>query len=182
MNFQISAYFDSINKIPDMIKTAYNLGYSGFVLTDHETVAGHIEVLQTEKELKDKGVIPQDFKCGLGNEIYLVDNRDNIERYWHYILIAKNTEGCQALRELSSIAWYHSFTSRGMTRVPTERKELEMIVKKYPNSLIATNASLIVADSLIIYFFISLQFFLPTLFLLFSNQAYCRDLQNVFHP
>ena len=75
-----------------MIKTAYNLGYSGFVLTDHETVAGHIEVLQAEKELKDKGVIPQDFKCGLGNEIYLVDNRDNIEKYWHYILIAKNTE------------------------------------------------------------------------------------------
>lgn len=131
---------DSINKIPDMIKTAYNLGYSGFVLTDHETVAGHVEVLQAEKELKDKGIIPQNFKCGLGNEIYLVDNRYNIERYWHYILIAKNTEGCQALRELSSIAWYHSYTSRGMTRVPTERKELEMIVKKYPNSLIATNA------------------------------------------
>ena len=74
---------DSINKIPDMIKTAYNLGYSGFVLTDHETVAGHVEVLQAEKELKDKGIIPQNFKCGLGNEIYLVDNRYNIERYWH---------------------------------------------------------------------------------------------------
>ena len=41
---------------------------------------------------------------------------------------------------MSSTAWYHSFTSRGMTRVPTEKKELEAIVKKYPNSLIATTA------------------------------------------
>ena len=131
---------DSINKIPDMIKTAAKLGMRGLALTDHECLSGHLKWLQTEKKLKEKGVIPEDFKCACGNEIYLVDDRTNVERYWHYILIAKNADGHRALRELSSKAWYNSFTARGMTRVPTERKELEEIVRKYPNSLIATTA------------------------------------------
>ena len=137
---QTSAYFDSINRIPDMMITAYELGYSGITLTDHECLCGHVEWLQTEKKLKEKEKLPADFKCALGNEIYLVDSRDEIERYWHYILIAKNNDGHRALRELSSRAWYHSFSSRGMTRVPTEKNELEAIAKKYPNSLIATTA------------------------------------------
>lgn len=131
---------DAINKIPDMMKTAYSLGYNGITLTDHECLCGHIQWLDTEEKLKKNGDIPEDFKCALGNEIYLVEDRNNIERYWHYILIAKNSDGHRALRELSSIAWYNGFSSRGMMRVPTEMKELEAIVKKYPNSLIATNA------------------------------------------
>lgn len=131
---------DSINKIPDMIKTAAKLGMRGLALTDHECLCGHLKWLQTEKKLKAAGTIPEDFKCACGNEIYLVEDRENIERYWHYILIAKNDEGHKALRELSSIAWYHSFTARGMTRVPTQMIELEQVVKKYPNSLVATTA------------------------------------------
>ena len=131
---------DSICKIPDMIKTAHRLGMKGIALTDHECVSGHLKWLQTEKKLKEKGEIPEDFKCACGNEIYLVKFRDDIERYWHYILIAKNETGHKAIRELSSTAWYYSFTSRGMTRVPTQMNELEAIVKKYPNSLIATTA------------------------------------------
>lgn len=131
---------DSINKIPDMIKTAHRLGMKGIALTDHECVSGHLKWLQTEKKLKEKGEIPEDFKCACGNEIYLVKFRDDIERYWHYILIAKNEDGHKAIRELSSTAWYYSFTSRGMTRVPTQMNELETIIKKYPNSLIATTA------------------------------------------
>ena len=138
-NFRL---IDSINRPKDMILKAYELGMSGIALTDHETVAGHVEWLNCEKELKEKGKIPQEFKCACGNEIYLVDDRTNIQKYWHYILIAKNTEGHRALRELSSIAWYNGFTSRGIMRVPTEKKELETIVKKYPGTLIATTACL----------------------------------------
>ena len=131
---------DSINRLEDMILTTNKLGLKGLVLTDHETVAGHVRWLNLEKELKEKGKIPQDFKCGCGNEIYLVDDRSNIEKYWHYILIAKNTRGHKALRELSSIAWYNCFTSRGMTRVPTEKNELIEIVEKYKGDLISTTA------------------------------------------
>ena len=133
---------DSINRPRDMILTAYKLGMSGIVLTDHESISGHVKWLNEEKDLKENGLIPSNFKCGCGNEIYLVNDRDNIERYWHFILIAKNTEGHRALRELSSIAWYNGFSSRGLMRVPTQKDELKQIVKKYPNSLIATSACL----------------------------------------
>ena len=141
-NTQTPAYFDSINKIPDMILTAHKLGMAGLALTDHECLSGHVKWLLAEKELKEDGKIPQDFKCACGNEIYLVENRNNIEKYWHYILIAKNSDGHRALRELSSTAWFNSFSSKGLVRVPTEMKELEEIVKKYPNTLIATSACL----------------------------------------
>lgn len=130
---------DSINKIPDMIKTANNLGLMGITLTDHECLSGHVELLEEEKRLKKEKVISEKFKCALGNEIYLVKDRKNIEKYFHYILIAKNNQGHRALRELSSIAWYNGFSSRGMYRVPTEMSDLERIVRKYPNSLIASN-------------------------------------------
>lgn len=140
VNTQTSAYFDSINRPEDMILTAYKLGMKGIALTDHETVSGHVKWLNTEKELKKAGKIPEDFKCACGNEIYLVDDRNNIQRYWHFILAAKNTEGHRALRELSSIAWYNGFSSKGLMRVPTQKDELAEIVKKYPNTLIATSA------------------------------------------
>ena len=133
---------DSINRAEDMILTAHKLGMKGIALTDHETVSGHVKWLNTEKELKKVGKIPEDFKCACGNEIYLVDDRNNIQRYWHFILVAKNTEGHRALRELSSIAWYNGFSSKGLMRVPTQKDELAEIVKKYPNTLIATSACL----------------------------------------
>lgn len=125
-----------------MLKTAARLGMHGITLTDHECLCGHLKWLQAEKNLKEQDILSSYFKAALGNEIYLVEDRNNIERYWHYILIAKNNLGHRALRELSSTAWYHGFNSRGMMRVPTEMRELEAIVKKYPNSLIATSACL----------------------------------------
>lgn len=133
---------DSINRAEDMILTAHKLGMKGIALTDHETVSGHVKWLNTEKELKKAGKIPEDFKCACGNEIYLVDDRNSIQRYWHFILVAKNTQGHRALRELSSIAWYNGFSSKGLMRVPTQKNELAEIVKKYPNTLIATSACL----------------------------------------
>lgn len=133
---------DSINRAEDMILTAYKLGMKGIALTDHETVSGHVKWLNTEKELKEKGKIPEDFKCACGNEIYLVNDRNNIQRYWHFILVAKDTEGHKALRELSSIAWYNGFSSKGLMRVPTQKNELTNIVNKYPGHLIATSACL----------------------------------------
>lgn len=132
---------DSINKPKDMILTAAKLGYSGITLTDHEALCGHVEWLELEKSLKKSKDIPENFKCGLGNEIYLIDKRSSErQRYWHFILIAKNTEGHRALRELSSTAWINKYNTGRMERVPTTKNELVEIVKKYPNSLIATNA------------------------------------------
>lgn len=133
---------DSICKPKDMILTAAEMGYAGVTLTDHEALCGHIEWLELEKELKEKGKIPEDFVCALGNEIYLTDTREPKQKYFHFLLIAKNTEGHRALRELSSTAWLNSYSYRGMERVPTLKSELREIVRKYPNSLIADNACL----------------------------------------
>ena len=121
---------DSINRPKDMILTAYKLGLSGICLTDHEALCGHVEFLQLEKSLKEKGKIPEDFKIGLGNEIYLTDDRRKSQKYFHFILIAKDTEGHRQLRELSSKAWYNSYYDRGMERVPTLKSELKEIIEK----------------------------------------------------
>lgn len=131
---------DCINKLKDIILTANERQYAGVALTDHEALCGHVEWLKLEKELKEKQLIRQDFKCALGNEIYLIDERQPRQKYYHFILIAKNTIGWKALRELSSYSWLNSYYDRGIERVPTLKKELETIVNKYPNSLIATNA------------------------------------------
>lgn len=133
---------DSINKPRDMILTASKLGYAGLALTDHEALCGHVEWLQLEQELKKKNLIAKDFRCVLGNEIYLTETREPKQKYWHFLLIAKNTEGHRALRELSSQAWLNGYTERRMERVPTLKAELEEIVKRFPNSLIADSACL----------------------------------------
>ena len=133
---------DSINKPRDMILTASKLGYAGLALTDHEALCGHVEWLQLEQELKEKNLIAEDFKCALGNEIYLTETREPKQKYWHFLLIAKNTEGHRALRELSSQAWLNGYTERRMERVPTLKTELEEIVRRFPNSLVADSACL----------------------------------------
>lgn len=133
---------DSINRPKDMILTAYKLGLSGICLTDHEALCGHVEFLQLEKSLKEKGKIPEDFKIGLGNEIYLTDDRRKSQKYFHFILIAKDTEGHRQLRELSSQAWYNSYYDRGMERVPTLKSELKAIIEKNRGHIIATSACL----------------------------------------
>lgn len=133
---------DCINKPEDLIRKASELGLAGITLTDHESLSGHVDWLNSEKKLKKDGVIPSDFVCALGNEIYLVDKREDATKFWHFILIAKNKQGHRALRELSSTAWYNSFRYKGMERVPTTKDELRVIVQKYPNSLIASSACL----------------------------------------
>ena len=138
---------DSINRPRDLIVTAYNLGLNGICLTDHECLCGAVEWLELEKELKSKNEISQDFKCGIGNEIYLVDSRDKKQKYYHFILIAKDTIGFQQLCELSSKSWYNSYYDRGMERVPTLKIELKEIVKKNPGHLIATSACIAGEDA-----------------------------------
>lgn len=142
VTIQISAYFDSINRPKDLILTAAKLGLKGIALTDHEVLAGHVEWLQLEEKLKKENKIPQDFKCILGNEIYLTDDRRKSQKYFHFILIAKDTEGHRQLRELSSQAWYNSYYDRGMERVPTLKSELKNIIKKNKGHIIATSACL----------------------------------------
>ena len=128
---------DCINRPKALIDKAIELGLSGIAITDHECLSAHMEVNQYAKKIKEKY---PDFKIALGNEIYLVDKREPGQKYYHFILIAKDALGHKALRELSSTAWYNSFVDRGMERVPTTKEELSDIVNKYKGHIIATTA------------------------------------------
>lgn len=130
---------DSINRPKNLIDRAIKLGLSGIAITDHECISSHPEINFYQKEIQK--TYPN-FKIALGNEIYLTDTRELGQRYYHFILIAKNKIGHRALRELSSRAWMNSYWDKGMERVPTLKKDLEEILKKYPNSLIGTTACL----------------------------------------
>lgn len=133
-NFRL---LDAINKPEDLVDRAIELGLSGIALTDHETVAGIPKIFRyAESIAKDH----PNFKVAAGNEIYLCANREPGQKYYHFILHAKNKNGWQALKELSSNAWLNSFFDRGMERVVTTYDDLKKIINKYPNSLIGTTA------------------------------------------
>ena len=135
-NFRL---LDCINRPKELVKRAISLGLCGIAITDHETLAGHIELNQLQKEIQEEH---PDFKIALGNEIYLTGTRCSSQKYYHFILIAKNETGHRALRELSSRAWMNSYHDRGMERVVTIYDDIKEIVEKYPNSLIASTACL----------------------------------------
>lgn len=131
---------DCINKPEDLIAYARELGLSGIAITDHEclSAAPEINILQ-EKIQKDD----PDFKIAIGNEIYLTDTRETGQKYYHFILIAKDKIGYRMLRELSSYSWMNSFTDRRIERVPTLKSELKDKITKYGKGhLIATTACL----------------------------------------
>lgn len=130
---------DCINQPKALIDKAIELGLSGIAITDHECLSAHMEINQYAKKLRETN---PDFVIALGNEIYLTDDRSSGQKYYHFILIAKDEIGHKALRELSSIAWRNSYVDRKMERVPTLKSELANIVEKYPGHLIATTACL----------------------------------------
>ena len=130
---------DSINSPEQLIDKAIELGMCGIALTDHECVSGAPRFLKHYEQYKEE--YPESsFKVAIGDEIYLTPNRESNQKYYHFLLNAKNAKGWRALKELSSHAWMLSYYDRGMERVPTTYDELAAIVKKYPDSLIATSA------------------------------------------
>lgn len=133
---------DAINSPSDLIQTAAKLGYKGIALTDHESLSGSVVWLNEEKKLKEKGTIPGDFVCALGDEIYLTETRNKAQKYFHFILIAKDTIGFRQLCRISSQAWLNSYFDRGMERVPVLKEELREIIGDEKGHLIAQTACL----------------------------------------
>lgn len=128
---------DCINRPTSLIDRAIEIGLSGVAITEHECLSSHPEANFYAQKILEKH---PDFRVALGNEIYLTPNREMGQKYYHFILIAKNKTGHRALRELSSRAWMNSYWDRGLERVPTTYADLEEIVNKYPGTLIATTA------------------------------------------
>lgn len=130
---------DSINSPYKLIDRAIELGLNGIAITDHECLSAAVKVNQYQKQISKEN---PNFKIMLGNEVYLCGDRCLGQEYFHFILIAKNKEGFKALKELSSRAWMSSYFDRGYERVVTLYSDIEEVMSKYPNSLIATTACL----------------------------------------
>ena len=128
---------DCINRPTALINKAIELGLSGIAITDHECLSAHMEVNQYANKIKEKY---PDFVIALGNEIYLTDTRESGQKYYHFILIAKDAEGHKALREMSTQAWRNSYVDRKMERVPLLKTELADIMSNYKGHVIATTA------------------------------------------
>ena len=137
---------DCIIKTEDLIDTALSLGHSVLAITDHEAVSNAIKAQKYYyKKKKDN----PDFKLILGNEIYLCRNglnaqnfnREN-DKYYHFVLLAKDAIGHKQIREISTRAWLRSYMARGMRRVPTYYQDLYDIIGKNPGHVIGSTACL----------------------------------------
>lgn len=128
---------DCINRPQDLIDKAIELGLTGLCITDHESLSAHMIVNKYAKKIKETN---PDFTIALGNEIYLTDTRDMGQKYYHFILIAKDEIGYRGLKELSSIAWMNSYYDRRMERVPLLKSELKDVMARFKGHIIATTA------------------------------------------
>lgn len=140
---------DSTNFESKLIDKAIELGLKGIAITDHAVLSGHVDAIQHLKKLREKG-IGNDFKLGLGTEIYLVDRniinyaRENNEptKFYHLVLVAKNYAGYRALAELSSNSWEEAFTFRGVMRTPTYKDYFVEWARRNRGNIIVTSACL----------------------------------------
>ena len=137
---------DCINKLDELFNYAGELGHEIVALTDHESISGWLKAQKAAKKLKEK--YPK-LKVVLGNEIYLCRNglnaqnynREN-DRYYHFILIAKDLIGAKQIFEISTRAWMRSYMARGMRRVPTYYQDLFDIIAENPGHVIGSTACL----------------------------------------
>lgn len=137
---------DSINTVDRLMDYALELGQDVLAFTEHESVANAVKIQEAYEKRKQDN---PNFKVILGNEIYLVRdglNKDNFnpeeDKYFHFILLAKNAEGHKQIREISTRAWMRSYMARGMRRVPTYYQDLIDIISKNKGNVIASTACL----------------------------------------
>ena len=138
---------DSINKANEMIDYAISLGHEVIAFTEHETIANAIKIENYYNKVKKNN---PDFKVIFGNEIYLCRDglngenfsKEDGDKYFHFILLAKDAEGHKQIRELSTRAWMRSYMTGKMRRVPTYYQDLIDIIGKNPGHVIGSTACL----------------------------------------
>ena len=133
---------DCIIKIPDMMNYAEELGHTVLGFTDHESISGWMKIEEEAEKHPNLKVLR-------GNEIYLCRDGLNsqnfqrgIDKYYHFVLIAKNLRGAHQIMEISTRAWKRSYMSRGMRRVPTYYNDLIEIIGREPGNVIGSSACL----------------------------------------
>ena len=121
---------------------AEELGHEVIAFTDHDFTGSWVKIEKARKKHPNLKVI-------LGNEIYLCRNglnADNFvagqDKYYHFILCAKDAEGAKQIREISTRAWMRSYMARGMRRVPTYYQDIVDIIGANPGHVVGATACL----------------------------------------
>ena len=137
---------DCIIKENLLIDYAIELGHKAVAMTDHETISSWVKVEKYYNKIKKDH---PDFKVIRGNEIYLCRdglNAENfnkeVDRYYHFILLAKDRIGAKQIMEISTRAWHRSYMAKGMRRVPTYYQDLIDIIGADPGHVILSTACL----------------------------------------
>ena len=137
---------DSINTVESLIDHAIELGHEVVAITEHDTIASAVRAEKYYNKIKKDN---PNFRVLFGNEIYLVRNgltnqnfNKDFDRYYHFILIAKDAIGHQQIREISTRAWMRSWVARRMRRVPTYYQDLIDIIGANPGHVIGSTACL----------------------------------------
>lgn len=135
---------DATTTVESLMDRAIELGQTVLAYTEHETVANAIRIEKYYNKVKKDH---PDFKVIRGNEIYLC--RDGLngqnfirgqDKYYHFILLAKDTEGHEQIRELSTRAWMRSYSAQGLTRVPTYYSDLIEVIGNNRGHVIGSTA------------------------------------------
>ena len=115
-------------------------------ITEHETISSAISAENYYEKIKKNN---PDFKVILGNEIYLCRNGLNasnfnkeFDRYYHFILLAKDAIGHKQIRELSTRAWMRSYKTGRIWRAPTYYQDIVDIIGSNPGHVIGSTACL----------------------------------------
>lgn len=158
---------DSIIPVEELIDIALELGHTGVGVTDHGVLSSHVRAIKHLDKLKkdvskklekdpfnvlllDRKEKLENFKLGLGTEIYLV-NKEEIDlareknestKFYHLVLLAKNKAGHGALRKISTRSWEESFYHRGLIRTPTYKEDLKELIEECKGNVVATSACL----------------------------------------
>lgn len=137
---------DCIIKENLLIDYAIELGHKVVAITDHETISSWVKVEKYYNKIKKDY---PDFKVIRGNEIYLCRdglNAENfnkeVDRYYHFILLAKDRIGAKQIMEISTRAWHRSYMAKGMRRVPTYYQDLIDIIGVDPGHVVLSTACL----------------------------------------
>lgn len=169
---------DSINRLEELIDYAIELGHEVIAFTEHETISNAIKIEKYYQKIKETH---PNFKVIRGNEIYLCRDGlsaenfiQGVDKYYHFILLAKDAIGHQQIRELSTRAWQRSWMNGKMRRVPTYYQDLRDIIQVNPGHVIGSSACL--------------GSFLDNLILRWYNEAvsyesickWCRDMEEIF--
>ena len=132
---------DSINTLELLVQEAITDGHKYLAITEHESLTNHIEIEKVQEKYPEIKIIR-------GNEIYLAreglikETATKNEKFFHFVLLAKDEIGHRQLRELSSRAGLRGFTYKGILRRFNYYSELAEIIGKNKGHVIGSTACL----------------------------------------